>query len=254
MDDVLAPLSLPDVAAFYRRLANSINSKFNNDSLSALLLLHWLDGKGKLKNYKADYVKGLAEVKDFLKNTARPIFLSLKTPPGGHRGGIVPRIKKAPGFEKAPGTDTNGPYPMHYEGNVEVGLGVQVKAALGLQVDPRELDILYALHGFTVLCDVVVSVQPVPNSTRCNVTFDKWTNKTHDDYHWDPSKHITVPNPDYNSKDPKAVTPGEKEVVVFHKNAKRLEDAGMAAPFIDESDAWDEADQTIVGPGHVDVG
>jgi hypothetical protein len=40
MADYLAKLSEKDVAAFYRRLAASIDSRFKGDSLAALLLLH----------------------------------------------------------------------------------------------------------------------------------------------------------------------------------------------------------------------
>jgi hypothetical protein len=43
-----------------------------------------------------------------------------------------------------------GRYPMHDEGNVETPLSIEAKAAIGIKVDPRELDELFALHGFTL--------------------------------------------------------------------------------------------------------
>ncbi len=158
MADYLASLSEPDVAAFYRRLALSIQAKFGGDSLAAILLLHWLDGGGRTKIYPARYVRDLAEVRSYLRGTARPIFLSQKATPSGSIGGVVPRIK---GTIKS--NPPGGPYPMHLEGNVEASLLIQAKAAAGFDVPLRELDILYALHGFTVISDVVVSAVKTSN-------------------------------------------------------------------------------------------
>jgi hypothetical protein len=60
MADYLANLSPPDVAAFYRRLAQSIDKRFGGDSLVAILLLHWLDGKGQVKVFPSRFVSGLS--------------------------------------------------------------------------------------------------------------------------------------------------------------------------------------------------
>ena len=50
-----------------------------------------------------------------------------------------------------------------------------------------------------------------------------------------------------------AVAPGDKEIVVYHKHAIRVEKAGLAAPFTDESEVWSETDLTVVGPANVTV-
>jgi hypothetical protein len=244
MADHLASLNERDVGAFYRRLANSIDAKFGGDSLAAILLLHWLDGNGKAKVYPAKYVRNLAEVRSYLRDTARPIFLSRRPTPSGSIGGVLPRIK---GIIKC--NPPGGPYPMHLEGNVETPLSVEAKAAVGLSVEPQELDALYALHGFLLISDVVVSAVKMSNSRMYNVKFERWTCKASDEYHWDPKKHITVPNPDYGSKDKWAVAPGEKKITVYHSNALRVEKAGLALPFHNESEPWDEtADLTVIGP------
>ena len=244
MADYLAPLQPADVAAFYRRLAASIQRQFGGDSLAALLLVHWLDGKGKTYTFDPKYVRDLDETRSYLRSTARLIFLSQKSTPQNTIGGVVPRIK---GTIKA-----TPPYAMHLEGNVEVGLGVQARVAMGMKVEPRELDALYALHGYTVVSDVVASVTR-KNAKTYAVTFDQWKSKSTDEYHWDPAKHITVPNPDYGSKDAGAIAPGDKEITVYHKHAIRVEKAGLAAPFTDESKVWDETDQTVMGPATVSV-
>ena len=247
MADHLESLNPRDVAAFYRRLALSIQAKFGGESLAAMLLLHWLDGGGAPKFYSAKYVRDLSEVRSYLRDTARPIFLSQRATPGGSIGGVVPRIKGT--IKSSP---PGGPYPMHLEGNVETPVSIQAKAALGMKVAPGELDALYALHGFTVRSDVIVSVTVV-SPKLYNVKFVSWTSVASDEYHWDPTKHITVPNPDFGSKDSGAVAPDEKEVTVYHSNAIRVEKAGLAKPFHDESAPWVETDLTITGLATVSV-
>lgn len=150
--DYLKNLNERAVAAFYRRLAVSIEKKIGRESLAAMLLVHWLDGQGATKTYPAKYVRNLDEVRTYLRQTARPIFLSQRPTPSEIIGGIVPRVK---GIIKS--DPPGGPYRMSLEGNVETPLSVQAKAALGFKVDAGELDALYALHGFTLHSDVVVS-------------------------------------------------------------------------------------------------
>lgn len=78
--------------------------------------------------------------------------------------------------------------------------------------------------------------------------FISWVCKALDKYHWDPGKHITVPNPDFGSSDKGAVAPGNKEITIYHSNAVRVEKAGLAKPFDDESEPWVENDPTVMGP------
>jgi hypothetical protein len=74
-----------------------------------------------------------------------------------------------------------------------------------------------------------------------------------DRYDWDYSEHLTVPNPDYGSKEPNALAPQSQTVVVYHKNAKRIEDAKLAAPYDIESKPWKVTDVNITGPATVNI-
>jgi hypothetical protein len=256
MTDYLAALNEPDLAAFYRRLAGAVSALVGGDSLAATLLLHWLDGKGRDKTFDARYVKNLKEVRSYLRNTARLIFLSIKQTPGGTIGGVVPRIK---GIITA--GPPEGPYSMHLEGNVEAPLTIQVKLGAAMTFgmgilnaqDKQELDALYGLHGFTVVSDVVMSATKTASPKQYNVKFDRWTSRATDRYHWTAGKHITVPNPDYNSAAKYAVAPQDKFIVIYHDNALRVEKAGLAMPFDDESTPWDESDPAVVGPATVSL-
>src|SRR2546429_5637281 len=116
---------------------------------------------------------------------------------------------------------------MMYEGPpVEVPLSVQIRAAMGAG-NPREVDLLYALHKFCLVTNVLAIATPIAGSSKWNVRFSEWRSKVKDVYDWDPTKKITVPNPDHGSKDPKAVKPKEEKVTVYHLNAKRVERAGL---------------------------
>src|SRR5262249_15850271 len=248
MADYLAALNERDVAAFYRRLALNIQARFGGDSLAAILLLHWLDGGGKGKVDAARYVRDLSEVRAYLRDTARPIFLSKRLTPRGTLG-VVPRIRGTI-RDNPPG----GPYHMHLEGNVEISITVQAKAAVGMKVDSRELDVLYALHGFTILSDVVVSVAKTASPGKYTAKFESWVCKAYDEYHWDPSKHIPVLNRDYGSKKRGAVAPNQKEITVYHSNAARVEASGLAKPFHNESEPWGETtDLTIIGSDIISI-
>jgi hypothetical protein len=247
-DDYLAKLSEVDVASFYRRLALSIQKRFDGDSLAATLLLHWLGGSGAKKIFPARYVSDLSWVREHLRDVARPVFLSKRAAPDGTFGGVVPRLK---GTIKT--TPQSGPYKMHLDRSVEASLTVQAQAAAGMLVEPRELDALYALHGFHVISDVEVTAT-ASGARSYNVRFTKWTCHTTDRYHWNPDKSIKVPNPDYGSKEPSAIAPNDKSVQVFHKNAIRLEKAGLAKEFENESEPWEErTDLMVVGPATVNI-
>ena len=248
MTDHLARLNEREVAAFYRRLGLDIRTKFGTDSLAATLLLHWLDGGGRTVAFPAQRVRNLIELRAYLRNTARAILLSTKPLPGGGVDGIVPRIR---GTIKS--NPPGGPYPIHLEGIVDTDLSARAKANQGVTVAEGELDTLYALDGWTVISDVVMSATPSATVQQYDVKFERWTCKATGAYLWKPDRHMSVPNPDHGLSSSTALAPGEKEITIYHKHASRVENAGMANPFVYESDPWDETDIAVVGPATVRV-
>jgi hypothetical protein len=250
-DDALAAQPPEEVARFYRRLALLIRGR-QPDSLSALMLLHWLDGGGKPFTFDAARVKDLSYVREYLLEEVRTVFLTEKKIKGGKWGGVLPRIKGIPPHQP---WDGKAKFEMQYEGPpVEVPLAVHAKAALGL-ADPKELDILMSLHKFGLRTHVVASAVPLRSDSEYAVTFESWETKAFDRYDWDPGKHITVPNPDYGnpSRVPSPVAPDKETVRVYHFNAKRVETAKLAAPYDAVSTPWRVTDSEIAGPGKVDA-
>jgi hypothetical protein len=248
MTDLLARLNERDVAAFYRRLAQSIQLAFGTDSLAAALLLHWLDGGGQPKAILAQDLRNLPEIRTYLRSTARAILLSLKPLPGGALDGIVPRLR---GTIKS--NPPGGPFAMRMDATVDTALSTRVKAGKSITVTAAELGALYALDGWTVTSDVVMSATPTATPQQFDVKFERWTCKVSAGYVWAGDADMTVPNPDHGLGGKNAVSPGDSEITIYNKNAIRVENAGMANPFVYETDAWDETDVAVIGPAQVRI-
>jgi hypothetical protein len=91
----------------------------------------------------------------------------------------------------------------------------------------------------------------IPTSTKYNVTFTSWVTHAFDRYHFDPDKWLIVPNPDFGNSN--GVAPDKKSIRVYHKNAMKVEAAGLATQFNDQSTDWSPSDPDIVGPAEVDT-
>lgn len=70
------------------------------------------------------------------------------------------------------------------------------------------------------------------------VNFESWSVTALDRYDWNYDEFLTVPNPDYGRSTAEAIRPDLRRITVYHKNAKRLEDAKLAAPFDLEVGPW----------------
>jgi len=254
--DYLADLKPPDVAAFYRRLANYVNSLRGGKSLAANMLLHWLDATGQKYVFPGSYLTGVSYVEDYLLNSVRPVLLSKRKVFAGGIGGIVPRIRRDKGFDKDP---VGGPYKIFYEGeSCCVPLAVQVKlgtmnldAALKSDV-AREADIFTSLHAFAIQTNVVMEAK-LSRGKMYEVTFLDWRSHARDFYHFDEVKHLTLPNPDYQSNVPGAVASFSRKITIYHTNAQRLVEARLAANFDDESTDFKPLNSRIWGDDVVDI-
>lgn len=249
MTDHLARLNEREVAQFYRRFALDIRLRCGADSLASALLLHWLDGGGRTRTLPAHELRNLSEIRAHLRTTARAILLSLKPLPGsGAVDGIVPRLR---GTIKC--TPPGGPYALEIAVTVDTDLSARLKAAPDVTIAAAELGSLYAFDGWTVTSDVVMSATPTATAQQYDVTFESWRSTLRAGYVWDPARHMTVPNPDFGSSNGHAVAPSAPEITLYGVNAARVENAGMANPFVYETDPWDETDLAVVGPATVSV-
>src|SRR6266511_1953029 len=252
--DYLAPLPEPRVAAWYRRLARLIGQQRigGEAPLSALFLNHYLDNRDPDSVFPYDppqYLRASPYVLSVLQYH-RAVFLTAqraRTSGGGEVwAGVLPRIQGLRGFTR---WDLAGTVDMEYESLVEVGSNqVDIVRIEGFGT-PEEQDLLGAFHGFQLHHRVTVRADRLPNS-HIRITFDFWGCRALDWYHFDYSKHLRLPNPDYG--DQTGVRPQDRKLLVYHSNARRIERAGLAAPYHSASAEWQVRDAAIAGPGEVD--
>ena len=241
-EDVLAKLSIDELWAFYSRLADAVDRHRGalSSSLAALLMRHWLENRDPRSTFVFDapeHLRTHSQVRGVLAFHRR-VFLSEERArfSGGvlRWAGVLPRLMGVRGFTKWGGSP---PLTLDYQSLVEMPLRYQVTG------DDADRDLLYALHGFQMKSTIVVSAVATANGWR--VSFQSFEAEVIDRYDFDYSEHLTVPNPDFGSKAPGAVAPGAKNVVVYHRNAKRLEDAGRAAPYDVHSRKWSVGDAAL---------
>jgi hypothetical protein len=237
MTDHLAALKPEDLAKFYGRIADGVDSNKGSlkVSLAALLMRQWLKNRDPKYLYEfdaPDHLKDRAEVLDTLTFQRRVLLTQEKARfTGGVTkwAGVVPRIVGIKPFQK---WDTTAPLSMEYESLVEMPLRYQLTG------DDADRDILYGLRGFQLKSSVVLSAAGTAANGNLKLVFQTYNAQAADRYDWNYSEHITVPNPDFGSNSKDAVAPKEKKLVVYHKHAKRLEDAQLAAPYDLRTKPW----------------
>jgi hypothetical protein len=266
-EDYLKLLPEKDVAAWYRRLADRVAQEKigGQEPLAATFLRHWLDNNNpkSVFHFKPpDHLKQSTYVVSMLQFHRR-VFLSEekarftgtkkdwfgKPIPIFKWAGVIPRLQGHSGFTK---WDGNSALDLTYECLVEVGSSIQEIYRIMTSGTPEEKDLFTSLRGFHLRSKVNINGQRQKNNRDIFVTFISWTSRVEDRYDWDYGEHLTMPNPDFGSKQPGAVRPQDKTLTVYHSNAKRLEDAGLAAPYDVESDEWSVNDAKITGPATVD--
>lgn len=251
MTDELARLTPVQVAGFYKRLADLVDMNKGRlaVSLAAMLMRQWLanrDAKSVFEFEAPDHLKEHSDVLGAVRYH-RAVYLTEQranvTGGSSKWAGIVPRLQ-GKGYPKWNGS---GEMKMEYQSLVELPLRYQLTGS------DADRDLLYALHGFQLKTNVAVTAQGSSGGRKVRISFTSFQARVDDRYDWDYSEHLTVPNPDFGSTAAGAVAPKSKTLVVYHSNAKRIEDAGLAAPYDLESKPWAVTDAGIVGPGEVDT-
>jgi hypothetical protein len=250
MSDVLANLPPAKVAAFYARLADAVDANKGalDVSLAALFMRQWLANRDPKATFKYDapqHLKTYPPLRETLQYHRKVFLTEEKARVSAHTtkwAGIVPRLQG----KSYPKWDGRTPLPLEYQSLVEIPI-IRTQLA-GSDADK---DLLYALHGFQVKSYVSVA-GAAGSKGRVKILFQRWECEVSDEYHWDPKEHLTVPNPDYQSKSPDAVTPSDRTVKVYHSNAVRLEQAGLAAPYFSLSNRFSVMDAQLSSPAEVD--
>jgi hypothetical protein len=255
MTDHLASLPEAQVAAWYRRLADRMARELvdGQEPLASIFLRHWLDNRDPTSTFSfvpPRHLQTSAYVTTVLQYH-RAVFLTEQQARIGGAlrwAGVLPRIQGLSGFTR---WDTTRPLDLEYESLVEVGTGLADLLRIQRFGTPEERDLLTSLRGFQLRSRVTVVATPAA-AGRFAIQFSPWRARVRDRYDWNYSEHFTVPNPDFRSTRPDAVRPADSTLTVYHRNAQRLERAGLAAPYDVASDEWSISDPALIGPGEVD--
>jgi hypothetical protein len=163
--------------------------------------------------------------------------------------GVVPRIQGGHGFTK---WDMKSPLRLEYESLCDIAPDIWTIAKIQRSGTNAERDIFGSLRGFQLKSIVTVTALGHQNA-RVTIQFSSWQCSGSDRYDWNYSERLTVGNPDYRSKSPDAIRPQDETLTVYHSNAKRLEDAGQAAPYDVVLRPWPVNDVGITGPAAIDT-
>jgi hypothetical protein len=254
--DILSTLPERRVWEWYKRLAEQISKRpvaGGGEPLASLFMRRYLNRKGGQSGGKEpvftfsapDYLKNTKPVQEILEHHRKVYLTQEKARLGGKTrwAGIRPRWQKPGDY----GWNRKDSLAMHYQTLVELPLRWQITG------NDEEKDLLYGMGlGFQLRTEVTVVVGQQRGQNYLNVTFNRFEAKAVDRYDFNYSEHITVPNPDYNSSKPDAVCPKKKSITVYHRNARRLEQAGLAAPFDLETDFW-KVGGSLSSPGKVNL-
>lgn len=262
MADYLKDLPIVQVAAWYRRLANSVAGKLveGKEPYASILLRHYLDNRDPKSSFAIEprtYLMTNNRVVEALKYH-RAVFLSEQEARIGTRtnflgqsttatklAGVVPRLQ-GKGYPKLA---VPGRTEMEYQSLVQIGDGMTDIARIQLSGSDAERDMFTSLRGFQLHSKVLVDV--AAQGSKVKVTFTNWSVTIHDRYDWNYDEYLTMPNPDFGSRAAGAVRPGDQQLTVYHSNAKRLEDAKLAAPYDVTATPWVVRNPAIAGTGLV---
>ncbi|MCU0627260.1 MAG: hypothetical protein MUF21_12370 [Gemmatimonadaceae bacterium] len=257
-EDVLAPLPIARVAAWYRRLATAASAPvpaLADPPLSGPFLLAYLDNRTHGATVRFTAPRHLREAPEIrrIQREHRDIFLSQRRAklPGKRTGivGILPRLRGDAAFTKWDGAS---PLAMSYESLCDFAPTPMDIARIQLIGTAAELDLLTSLRGFQLRSEVSVVGFRDADGTRM-LRFASWQLSGNDLYDFNYDEHLTLPNPDYRQSGAELVRPDLEKITVFHSNAKRLEDAGLAAPFRVAIRPWRPTDPALMLPAPLPV-
>ena len=256
--DYLKNYSIDQVAAWYGRSANVWEKNMSDlhPALAGAFLRTWLTNRVKYKKIEFEAPAHLKSHSSIFEVQAfhRDVFLSNKKArfSGGVEkwAGILPRIQGVLGFKK---WDMRDILTLEYESLSDIAPNLLAIAKIQKFGSNADRDIFGSLRGFQLKSKVTVSAQQLASKSQVKISFNTWACSGTDVYDWNYSEYLTVVNPDYGSKIPGAIRPEDQTLTVFHTNAKRLEDAGQAAPFEVILKPWMVFDARLTSSATLDI-
>jgi hypothetical protein len=145
---------------------------------------------------------------------------------------------------------------MNLEGGVSIPWLESITAAMaGRNFDTNALDLALSLHRFGIHSEARVRATRRGTTNTWDVVFARWEAEAFDRYDFNRKLAFPAPNPDFQNPHglQSPVASSKEWIRVYHRNALRMETAGLAAPFAVRSDPWQVTDPEITRPATVVV-
>lgn len=253
-DDILKDYPVEQVHRWYNRLADAALAKRIKGQLplSGQFLKAYVNPRKKgstpYRFTAPGYLQTHAKVTEALFFHRR-VFLTEEKARLGSGGktrewaGLVPRLKDGrwDGVKRI---------SLYYQSLVDVAPSYAAIVRIQLSGTEEERDLFTSLRGFQLRSDIEVT--GLKKGKLISVQFKKWEAKAIDRYDFKYDEHLTLTNPDYQSEDKDAIRPDLKSFRVYHINAKRMVDKGLAAPYDLEVESWKVTHSRITASGDID--
>ena len=226
-----------ELAAWYLRVADLVDKRNSQvkDALAPRLLRHYVTGKGtKFLFDPPDHLKKSKYVVEVLKNHKAWYLTEKPWAPTGEPlklqwVGMIPRLqgKMKPQYERGSSDRGSPQYTLKLNTLVEIPVKDYSDHT------PGDADLMTALRGFQMYTFCFFTFFKGSRPDWLKVDFGVFSAQIRDRYDFDGNEYFPIPNPDFRNPDKLAnpIAPDFKIVVVFHRNAHRMEKAGLAAPF-----------------------
>lgn len=253
-DDILKDYPVEQVHRWYNRLADAALAKRIKGQLplSGQFLKAYVNPRKKSATpYRftaPGYLQSHPKVTEALLFHRR-VFLTEEKARLGKGGkthkwaGLVPRVKD----NRWDGVSL---ISLYYQSLVDVAPDYSAIVRVQLSGTEEERDLFTSLRGFHLRSDI--TVKGIKKGQLILVQFQKWEGRALDRYDFKYDEHLTLPNPDHQSEDKDAIRPDLKSFRVYHINAKRMVDKGLAAPYDLEVGPWKVVNSRVIAPGDID--
>lgn len=252
-DDILKGYPIEQVHRWYNRLADAALAKRIKGQLplSGQFLKAYVNPRRGMTLYSftaPGYLQTHAKVTEALFFHRR-VFLTEEKARLGEGGkthkwaGLVPRLQDN-------SWDGINAISLYYQSLVDVAPNYAAIVHVQLSGTEEERDLFTSLRGFHLRSDIEVT--GLKKGKLISVQFQKWEAKAIDRYDFKYDEYLTLPNPDHQSTDKDAIRPDLESFRVYHTNAKRMVDKGLAASYDLEVGPWKVADSRITASGDID--
>ena len=251
--DVLKDYPIERVHRWYNRLADAALAKKikGQRPLSGQLLKAYVNPRRGKKIYRFTAPNYLVSHEKVISALGfhRRVYLTEEKARLGRGGGtrkwagVLPRLRDGR-------WDGVKPITMYYQCLVDFAPSIASIFHVQYSGSEEDKDLFTSLRGFQLRSNVKIT--GAKSGKHLKVEFVKWHAMAIDRYDFNYDEHLTLPNPDFAMKFDDAIRPDLDKIRVYHINAKRMVNKGLAVPYDLEVGPWSVAHARITASGYID--